>query len=87
MPLGTYITTATIGLCGTESSTMTHGLSLTPNFVWATLKHTSANVTSSNTPVFAAGGLASTASITVYNRGLGRGTWTVCIARYHSLIQ
>lgn len=87
MPLGTFITTATVSLGQSESSTMTHGLSAAPDFVWATQKHTSANVTNSNTPVFTAGGLASTASVTVYNRGMGAGTWTVCMARFHSIIR
>lgn len=87
MPLGTFITTATVSLGATESSTITHGLSAAPDFVWATQKHTTANVTSSNTLQFCAGGMASTASITVYNRGLGVGTFTVCIARFHSVVR
>ena len=87
MPLGTFITTATVSLAATTSTTMTTGLSASVDFVWATLKHTFNNVTNSNQAIFAAGGLINTASITVFNRGQTAATWTVCMARYHSIIR
>lgn len=87
MPLGTFITTATVSLAATTSATMTTGLSGSCDFVWATLKHTKPNVTNSNQAIFTAGGLVNTASITVINRGQTAGTWTVCMARFHSIIR
>ena len=87
MPLGTFITTATVRLCATGSSTMTHGLGAAPDFVWATQKQNALSLTNSQNVGFCAGGLANTASITVFNRGRLAGTWTVCMARFHSIIK
>lgn len=87
MPLGTFITTATVGLAATSYDSVTHGLSTTPDMIWATLKGTNhGDITSSATPVFAATG-GNSASLTCYNLGLNAGTWTWCAAFFHSIIR
>ena len=91
MPIGTFISTFTVSLAATESTALAHSLSASPDFVWATPKHTSASLNSSS-PFLTAGDRtvgcnAHTQSVTLYNRGQVAGTWTVCVARFWSAIQ
>jgi hypothetical protein len=92
MPLRTFISTFTVSLAATTSSSIAHSLSASPDYVWATQKHTVANITNTNYPVFCAGDRtvgcnAHTQSVTVYNKGQIAGTWTVAVARFHSIIR
>ena len=91
MPLGTFLTTFTVSLAATESTVIAHSLSASPDFVWATPKHTN-GMLSSSSPYFTAGDRtvgcnAHTASVTLYNRGQVGGTWTVMVARFWSPIR
>ena len=87
MPLGRFISTLTVSLAVTTSTVVAHSLSASPDFVWATQKHTIANITNSNHPAFTAGITAHTQSVTLYNKGQIAGTWTVCIAQFWSPIR
>ena len=85
------MSTFTVSLGATESTVIAHSLSASPDFVWATPKHTSASLNSSS-PFFTAGDRtvacnAHTQSVTLYNRGQVAGTWTVMVARMHSVIR
>ena len=88
MPLGTFITTATVALAASAYDSVTHGLSTTPDMIWATLRSTGVDrdQTSSAVPIFAARGRNS-ASLTCYNHGQSAGTWTFCAAYFHSVIR
>lgn len=92
MPLGTFISTLTVSLAATESTVVAHSLSASPDFVWATQKHTVANITDSLHSAFCAGDRtvgcnAHTQSVTLYNKGQVAGTWTVCLARFFSSVR
>mgnify|MGYP001592944234 CR=1 FL=1 len=86
MPLGTFITTATISLAATASTTLTHGLSTTPDMVWATMRSNFAAQSSSAVPLLGLG-YANSASITCWNRGQRCASWTIAAAFFHSSIR
>lgn len=86
MPLGTFIATATISLAATASGTLTHGLSTTPDMVWATMRSNLGAQSSSAVPLLGIG-FANSASITCWNRGQRCASWTVCAAYFHSVIR
>lgn len=84
MPIGTFIDTRTISCGKTASASITHGLGVAPHMVWGTAKRVNTANTSNVVPYFAAS--ANSASVSVFNRGAREETWTVCSARFHSLI-